>query len=97
MLFRSQKVIVKDKQARLESGSLAGSVLEFQDAFRNVIEFTGCSIEDAVKMSSVNQAREFGLTQKGMITSGKDADLVVLDPDFNVEKTFSYGKEVYKK
>lgn len=92
-----QKVIVKDKQARLESGSLAGSVLEFQDAFRNVIEFTGCSIEDAVKMSSVNQAREFGLTQKGMITSGKDADLVVLDPDFNVEKTFSYGKEVYKK
>ncbi|MER2041870.1 N-acetylglucosamine-6-phosphate deacetylase [Desemzia incerta] len=92
-----QKVIVKDKQARLESGSLAGSVLEFQDAFRNVIEFTGCSIEDAVKMSSVNQAREFGLTRKGSISSGKDADLVVLDPDFNVEKTFSYGKEVYKK
>lgn len=92
-----QKVIVKDKQARLESGNLAGSVLEFQDAFKNIMEFTGCSVEDAVKMSSVNQAREFGLTQKGMLSAGKDADMVVLSQDFNVLQTVSYGGIVYKK
>ncbi|MFL2104652.1 N-acetylglucosamine-6-phosphate deacetylase [Desemzia sp. FAM 23991] len=92
-----QKVIVKDKQARLESGNLAGSVLEFQDAFKNIMEFTGCSVEDAVKMSSVNQAREFGLTQKGILSAGKDADMVVLSQDFNVLQTVSYGEIVYKK
>lgn len=92
-----QKVVVKDKQARLESGNLAGSVLEFQDAFKNIMTFTGCSVEDAVKMSSVNQAREFGLTQKGALSQGKDADMVVLNQDFNVQQTVSYGKIVFKK
>ncbi len=87
-----QKVIVKDKQARLESGSLAGSVLTFDDAFRNMIEFTGCSIADAVKMSSVNQAKEFGLDQKGLLKTGKDADIVVLDDELIVKETILGGK-----
>lgn len=86
-----QKVFVKDKQARLENGSLAGSVLTFNDAFKNMIEFTGCSMEEAVKMSSVNQAREFGLTQKGVLEVGKDADFVLLDETLTVNKTVLGG------
>ncbi|PTQ81619.1 N-acetylglucosamine 6-phosphate deacetylase [Trichococcus patagoniensis] len=92
-----QKVIVKDGEARLESGNLAGSVLEFQEAFKNIISFTGCSIADAVKMSSVNQAREFGLVRKGGIAPGKDADMVLLSKSFTVEQTISYGQTVFKK
>ncbi|MGA9519521.1 MAG: N-acetylglucosamine-6-phosphate deacetylase [Trichococcus sp.] len=92
-----QKVIVKDGEARLESGSLAGSVLEFQEAFRNIIAFTGCSISDAVKMSSVNQAREFGLVRKGGIVPGKDADMVLLSSAFQVQQTISYGNTVFKR
>lgn len=87
-----QKVIVKDKQARLESGALAGSVLTFDDAFRNMIEFTGCSVADAVKMSSVNQAREFGLEQKGSLMPGKDADILVLDENLVLKETILGGK-----
>lgn len=87
-----QKVIVKDKQARLESGSLAGSVLTFDDAFRNIIAFTGCSIADAVKMSAVNQAKEFGLEQKGLLKVGKDADIVVMDEELQVKQTILGGK-----
>ena len=86
-----QKVFVKAKQARLENGSLAGSVLTFIDAFKNILEFTGCSIEEAVKMSSVNQAREFGLTNKGKLTVGLDADIVMLDDQLNVNKTVLGG------
>lgn len=92
-----QKVIVQNGEARLESGNLAGSVLEFQHAFKNIIAFTGCSLLDAVKMSSVNQAREFGLAQKGGIVPGKDADMVLLSKSFAVERTISYGKTVFKK
>lgn len=86
-----QKVFVKDKQARLENGSLAGSVLRFNDAFKNMIEFTGCSIADAVQMSSVNQAREFGLENKGLLSEGKDADFVVMNEEFQVVKTVLGG------
>ncbi|MFZ2573310.1 MAG: amidohydrolase family protein, partial [Trichococcus flocculiformis] len=91
-----QKVIVKDGQAHLESGNLAGSVLGFQEAFKNIIAFTGCSILDAVKMSSGNQAREFDLVRKGSIAPGKDADMVLLSESFAVERTISYGQTVYK-
>lgn len=86
-----QKVIVKDGEARLESGSLAGSVLTFIDAFKNMIAYTGCSIEEAVQMSSVNQAREFNLEQKGSLEVGKDADLLILDQDLNLMATIARG------
>ncbi|MCY9807113.1 N-acetylglucosamine-6-phosphate deacetylase [Lentilactobacillus senioris] len=92
-----QKVIVKDKQARLESGNLAGSVLRFDDAFRNIIAFTGCSIEEAVWMSSTNQATEFNLPEKGHLEVGYDADLNVFDKQLQIEQTYSYGTAVSEK
>lgn len=89
-----QKVIVKDRQARLESGNLAGSVLRFDEAFRNVIAFTGCDVNDAVQMSAVNQAEEFGLTQKGKLEVGRDADLNLMTRDLHVETTYSLGRNM---
>ncbi|WP_040536708.1 N-acetylglucosamine-6-phosphate deacetylase [Schleiferilactobacillus shenzhenensis] len=88
-----QKVFVKDKQARLSDGTLAGSVLQFKDAFINIQKFTGASMADAVQMASVNQAREFGLDSKGTITPGKDADMNVFDRTLALQKTFSFGRE----
>ncbi|PEC84950.1 N-acetylglucosamine-6-phosphate deacetylase [Bacillus cereus] len=86
-----QPVHVKDGSARLEDGTLAGSILKMDQAFRNVIEFTGCSIEDAVLMTSVNQAEEFGLNNKGALTVGKDADFVVMNEDLHVYDTVRLG------
>lgn len=89
-----QKVIVKEGQARLESGNLAGSVLLFKQAFKNIIAFTGCSINEAVQMASVNQAREFNLPQKGILESGRDADFNLLSADLELAATYSYGQLV---
>jgi len=91
-----QKVIVKDGQARLEEGNLAGSVLTYINAFKNIQKFTGCSMFDAVKMSSVNQATEFGLTKKGTLEAGKDADINVLDANQDLVATYSYGHKATK-
>ncbi|MBE1726809.1 N-acetylglucosamine-6-phosphate deacetylase [Lactobacillus plantarum] len=91
-----QKVIVKDGQARLEEGNLAGSVLTFINAFKNIQKFTGCGIAEAVKMASVNQAREFGLTKKGTLEAGKDADINILDGNQDLVATYSYGKKAAK-
>lgn len=88
-------VYVKDSQARLVSNdSLAGSVLTLDKAFKNVIEL-GYSIFDAVKMTSTNAAKEFGLNT-GEISEGKDADLVVLNGDYSVNMTFVKGKLKYQ-
>lgn len=86
-----QPVHVKDGSARLEDGTLAGSILKMDQAFRNVIEFTGCSIEDAVRMTSVNQAEEFGLNKKGALAVGKDADFVVMTENLHVYDTVRLG------
>lgn len=91
-----QKVIVKDGQARLEAGNLAGSVLTYIDAFKNIQKFTGCGIFEAVKMSAVNQAREFKLTSKGTLEAGKDADINILDANQDLVATYSYGKKAVK-
>ncbi|MHD0317314.1 N-acetylglucosamine-6-phosphate deacetylase [Fusobacterium sp. THCT1E2] len=88
-------VYVKDSQARLVSNdALAGSVLTLDKAFKNVIEL-GYSIFDAVKMTSTNAAKEFGLNT-GEISEGKDADLVVLNGDYSVNMTFVKGKLKYQ-
>ncbi|MFC5466413.1 N-acetylglucosamine-6-phosphate deacetylase [Lederbergia graminis] len=88
-----QKVWVENGEARLENGSLAGSVLKMDDAFRNIIKFTGCTIQEAVQMTSSNQAREFGLTQKGSLLAGKDADFVWMNEQLQVQKTYRRGVE----
>ncbi|MED4977315.1 N-acetylglucosamine-6-phosphate deacetylase [Heyndrickxia faecalis] len=87
-----QKVLVKNGEARLENGALAGSILKMDDAFRNIMKFTGCSIAEAVQMTSVNQAREFGLEQKGCLAAGKDADFVLLDEQLQVKTTYHLGE-----
>ena len=93
-----QKVWVKDKQARLEDGTLAGSVLEFDDAFRNIMAFTGATIDEAIQMASVNQAVEFGLDTKGTLAVGKDADLNVFNADLTkLQTTYSMGRRFSKQ
>lgn len=86
-----QPVHVKNGSARLEDGTLAGSILTMDEAFRNVIAFTGCSIEEAVLMTSVNQAEEFGLVNKGALEVGKDADFVMMSEDLHVNDTVRLG------
>lgn len=87
-----QKVYVKDKQARLADGTLAGSVLMYKDAFKNSISFMGATLADAVKMSSVNQATEFGLEHKGSLEVGKDADINILNQTLDLQASYSFGQ-----
>jgi N-acetylglucosamine-6-phosphate deacetylase len=88
-----QKVIVKDGAARLESGVLAGSVLTLDQAVRNLMEVTDLSLADIFKMVSLNPARKLNLDHKlGRIKTGYQADLVLFDQNFKVQKTFIKGE-----
>ena len=91
-----QKVYVKDHQAKLSNGSLAGSTLVLNEAIRNFMTNTGMKIEDAVKMTTLNPAKLLGIEkQKGSVTPGKDADLVVFDQNLNIMMTIIGGETVF--
>jgi N-acetylglucosamine-6-phosphate deacetylase len=89
-------VAVKDGQARLkDSGALAGSVLTLNRAVRNIIEWTGVSVSQAINMASLNPARVLGLESNlGSIEKGKLANLAVFDAEFNVVDTILRGRSV---
>jgi len=93
-----QEVFVKDGMATLSNGALAGSVLQMDRGFRNMMEFTGASLTDVVQMGAVNPARQLHVfDRKGSIKEGKDADLVVLDENNEVVCTICRGQIAYQK
>ncbi|MBU9711872.1 N-acetylglucosamine-6-phosphate deacetylase [Evansella tamaricis] len=93
-----QKVDVDEKQATLEDGTLAGSILKMNDGVKNIMEFTGCTLESAVKMASSNPAKQLSIfDRKGSIATGKDADLVLVNSDMEVLLTICRGKVVYRR
>ena len=93
-----QKVTVKDSQARLESGALAGSVMPLNKMVYNFLNNTNLDIRKVVRLAAINPARSIGIDKtKGSIEIGKDADIILIDEDINCYMTINKGKVVYKK
>lgn len=91
-----QVVIVKNGEARLKDGTLAGSVLKMNKAIKNIIEL-GVPIENAIDFATKNPATLLNIIdRKGSIARGKDADFTVVDKDFNVLMTIREGNIIYK-
>ena len=93
-----QKVIVKDNAARLESGSLAGSVLSLNQAIYNFYENTDLELYETIQLASLNPARSINVDgRKGSLEIGKDADIAIFDENMNCYLTIVEGQLVYKK
>jgi N-acetylglucosamine-6-phosphate deacetylase len=86
------QVEVKDGKCT-KDGKLAGSVLTMDRAVRNVTQFSGWSLQDAVRAATLNPARAVGLAQGcGVIAPGAGANLVVLNSSGEVRQTFVQGR-----
>ena len=93
-----QPIFVKGIECRLADGTIAGSVLKLNEAVRNVLANTDLPVYEVVKMASLNPASRIGLGDvKGSIEVGKDADLAIVDADFNVQKTILGGRIIFEK
>ncbi|MBD0712364.1 MULTISPECIES: N-acetylglucosamine-6-phosphate deacetylase [unclassified Streptomyces] len=88
------EVEVKDSVARLvEGGSIAGSTLTLDRAFKRAATIDGLPVESVVAAISANPARLLGVYDRvGSLEPGKDADLVVLDADFDVKGVMRKGE-----
>jgi len=82
----------------LPSGTLVGSILTLDRAVKNLMSFCNASLSEAVNTVSLNPATYLGLENEiGQIKEGNKADLVILNSDMNVEKTFINGELVYER
>lgn len=89
----SLAVEVKDGVARLVEGdSIAGSTLTLDRAFKRAATIDGLPVEAVVQAISANPARLLGVYDRvGSLEPGKDADIVVLDAEFNLKGVMRKG------
>jgi N-acetylglucosamine-6-phosphate deacetylase len=94
--FAGQTAQVICGAARLSDGSLAGSVLTLDQGLRNMLQWTGVSLQEAVGMLSYNPARAIKVAdRKGLVKPCYDADLLILDQDLNLQATLCRGKVAF--
>ena len=91
------KVIVRDGEARLPSGALAGSTLTMERAVVNVARWTDAGLGGAWQMASLNPARQLGLGQFGRLAPGYQADLTAIDSAGQVVLTVIGGELAYRR
>ncbi len=96
--FADQKIFMKNSKAFLPDGTLAGSTLTLNMAIKNMIKKANAKLTDAVRMASLNGAKVLNIeNRKGILAVGKDADLVVLNDEFQVEMTIQRGEIKYSR
>ena len=91
------KIIYKNNLCKLEDGTIAGSVLKLNKGVWNVFTNTSIPLYECVNCATLNPANAIGVAdRKGSIEVGKDADIVILDNEFNVKKTIIGGVVRYE-
>lgn len=80
------------------SDVLCGSSLFVIDGLRNLTSTLHLPLTEAVKMASLNAARHFHLDSRiGSLKPGKQADLILIDQNFQVLETIVQGQTVYRR
>jgi N-acetylglucosamine-6-phosphate deacetylase len=86
-----QAIVAGDQTALLEDGTLAGSILTMDGAFR-MLRSWGWTLPEVARMCATTPAEALGLRNSGSIAPGHTADLVVFDPAFRVVQTYVGGR-----
>lgn len=91
------KIIYRDIVCRLEDGTVAGSVLHLNKGVWNVYTNSDIPLYECVNCATLNPATTLGIDdKKGSLEVGKDADIIITDSEFNIEKTIIGGEIKYE-
>ena len=88
----NQKVYVKDGQARLKSGNLAGSTANLNQCVRNAYKHLDLPLYEAIGYATKNPADHLGLKDYGRIKEGCVADMILIDDDINIKRVILNGE-----
>jgi N-acetylglucosamine-6-phosphate deacetylase len=80
-----------------DRSALAGTAARMIDLVRTMVQQVDVPLHEAIAMATQNPARAIGLDNKGQLTIGADADLVVFSPDLRVLHTFNAGEEIWSQ
>lgn len=87
-----QTIIAGERTAVLEDGTLAGSILTMDGAFRLLVNRLRISLPDAARMCATTPAAAIGAAEFGSIAEGNWADLVILSRDLQIRQTYLAGE-----
>ncbi|KIO36198.1 N-acetylglucosamine-6-phosphate deacetylase [Shewanella sp. cp20] len=94
-LFGTQ-VVRQGDRLNAVTGELAGCVLDMNGAVNNSVDMLGVAREEALRMASKYPAEFIGQRQRGIFTIGAKADMVLLDQDNRVARTYIDGQLIYQ-
>lgn len=95
-IFAGKSVYYRDGSIFDEQGTLSGSALTMIAAIRNVVEYVGIALDEALRMATLYPARAIGVASRlGTIEAGKVANLTVFTRDYQVLQTIVNGNTVY--
>ncbi|MEO7133207.1 MAG: N-acetylglucosamine-6-phosphate deacetylase [Vicinamibacterales bacterium] len=87
-----QIIIAGERTAVLEDGTLAGSILTMDGAFRMLVTRMHIALPNAARMCATTPAAAAGMIDIGSIAPGKYGDLAVLTHDLHVRQTYLAGE-----
>ena len=93
-------ILTKEGMLRLPAQNvLYGSASPISRGVARILKITGCSLGEAIRMSSTNPSKLYVLSDRGVIETGKRADLILFeigDSELVIKKTYVKGKLVYE-
>lgn len=95
--FNDTKITIEDQHCRLEDGTISGSMITQEMAWKNLLDFTHYKPHDAISCFTSNPAEDLGLDDRGLLQPGKNADIVVLNEKHEVVLTLVKGEIAYIK
>ena len=89
--FSGKQIRIQDgKAVVIETGRIAGSTLTMIQACKNMMAYTGCSLQDVICMSSYNPAQVYGW-KRGRLEKGYCGDILLINEQFDIQASFLHG------
>jgi N-acetylglucosamine-6-phosphate deacetylase len=94
-LFGNDCIVQSGVCLLADRSALAGSASRMIDLVRTLVNDVEVPLHEAIAMVTRNAARAIGLKMKGQLAIGTDADLTVLSPGLEVQRTFAADEEIF--
>jgi N-acetylglucosamine-6-phosphate deacetylase len=94
MTIGKAEVRAREGAARLQDGTLAGSIISMLDAGRLMVEKVGVGVGEMAMMAARNPATLIGDAERGRLQPGALSDIIVLSDTLDLKAVFLAGREL---